>query len=232
MPKNLAPVDAVTSPNAPTVSDDAKLRTVVVEDEAMIRQMLGMAVQRQSRFELVGEAASATEARQLLSTQRPEVMICDLGLPDQSGLELAGEALRLNPDLRVIAVTARREGAAVRAALDSGILGFVSKGEAYDILVVALQQIAAGQPYYSPGALALLRSGIASSGDALGLLTAREREVVGESARGFTVKEISQRLQISENTVKTHRKNALQKLDLHDVVSLTHFAVRHGLVTV
>ncbi|WP_221030099.1 response regulator [Actomonas aquatica] len=213
-------------------SAPAPLRAIVVEDEAMIRQMVGMAISRQAQFQLVGEAATAAEARRLFQQHEPAVMICDVGLPDQSGLDLARDLLQAHPGLRILAVTARRDGAAVRAALDSGILGFVSKGEPYDILVTALEQIAAGLPFYSPEALALLRGGLSTDAEAVGLLTAREKEVVAESARGFTVKEISHRLGISENTVKTHRKNVLQKLDLHDVVSLTHFAVRHGLVSV
>ncbi|MCF3649407.1 LuxR C-terminal-related transcriptional regulator [Synoicihabitans lomoniglobus] len=208
-----------------------RLRAVVVEDEVMFRQMVGMAIARLPRYELVGEAANAAEASNLLINADPDVAVLDLGLPDESGIDLARRALGDAPNLRILAITARRDGTAVRAALDVGILGFVSKGESYDILLTALNQVASGLPFYSPSALTLLREGLTQSSDQLQLLTPRERDVVCESARGFSVKEISHRLGISENTVKTHRKNVLQKLDLHDVVALTHFALRHGLVT-
>lgn len=195
----------------------------------MLRQMGGMAVHRLPRYELVGDASNAAEANALLISADPDVAILDLGLPDESGLDLARRALSDAPNLRIPAITARRDTCAVRATLDTGILRFVSKGEAHAILIAALNQLADGLPFYSPAALKLLRGGLNQPNDDVKLLTPRERDIVCESARGFTVKEISHRLDISENT---HRKNVLQKLNLHDVVALTHFAVRHGLVSV
>lgn len=209
-----------------------RLRTVIVEDETMIRQMLAMCLEQHADLELVGQAATFEIAQSLLEQHAPEAMILDLGLAGKSGLSLALHALNKLPNIRILAVTATRDGAAVRQALDSGIVGFVSKGESFEILQTALTHLARGEPYYSPVALKLLRSNLSTPSPVVNSLTPREREVLCESARGFSVKEIASNLQISENTVKTHRKNLLQKLAVHDVVALTHFAVRNGLVSI
>ena len=197
----------------------------------MIRQMLTMALERHGRFEFIGEASDASSARKLTRATKPEVIVLDVGLPGESGLSLARDLIAENPDLRILAVTASRESAAVRHALDTGILGFVSKGEDFEVLTAGLDHLARGEAFYSPQALAMLRHHFPQCADQLSLLTPREREVLRESALGFSIKEISSRLGISENTAKTHRKNVLQKLGLHDVVALTRFAVREGLVS-
>lgn len=194
--------------------------------------MLAMCLEHHSELELVGQAATIENARSLIEQLAPEAMILDLGLSGESGLQLAIQALRQFPNLRILAVTATRDGAAVRQALDTGIVGFVSKGEPFEVLQKALTHLAKGEPYYSPAALKLLRVNLTKASSKLNGLTPREREVLCESARGYSVKEIASNLRISENTVKTHRKNLLQKLALHDVVALTHFAVRNGLVSV
>lgn len=198
----------------------------------MIRHMIAMSLERHAGFDLVGQAEDLISARNELKNHEPDVMILDLHLRGDSGLNLVPEALTTNPKLRILAVTASQDGAAVRQALDAGILGFVSKGEPYEIFQNALEHLAAGLPFYSPAALKLLRGNLPAHDSPLGLLTAREKEILRESASGLSVKEIASKLNLSANTVKTHRKNVLQKLELHDVVSLTRFAVRHGLVTV
>ena len=230
--KNSLNIPHVPAIPLPPSSPDAPLRTVIVEDEMMIRQMLAMCLDGLPELNLVGQAASIPEAQALLTKFHPQAMILDLGLAGQSGLDLAINALERFPALRILAVTATRDGASVRQALDSGITGFVSKGESFDILQTALSHLASGEVYYSPAALKLLRGNLVTPSPKLNSLTPRERDVLCESALGLSIKEIATKLAISENTVKTHRKNVLHKLELHDVVALTHFAVRHGLVSI
>ena len=226
----LVPVSSSPAAKPPSPPPE-RIRIGVVEDEMMIRQMLAMCLNQHSSFELVGQAANVPEARQMILTQSPHALILDLGLGGQSGLSFAVEALEKIPDLRILAVTATHDGSAVRNALDLGVTGFVSKGESFEVLQTALDHLAQGRAYYSPSALKLLRNNLSTPPPAFEQLTPRERDVLRESALGLSVKEIGTKLSISENTVKTHRKNVLQKLDLHDVVALTHYAVRHGLVS-
>lgn len=201
----------------------------------LLRQLLVGAVQSLDDLEMVGEAGSVAEGIALLSLATVDIVVLDLHLSDGNGLELVRQAR--DAGARIIIVSGMKDSACAREALLLGVDAFVCKDESYDLLVRALAETVAGRPYYSPGALALLRPTVAGMSSAAGAgtladLTPREREVLIALARGAGVKETASQCGISAPTVKTHRLNLMRKLGLHDVASLTRFAVAQGLVRV
>jgi DNA-binding NarL/FixJ family response regulator len=207
-------------------------RAVIVEDETLVRELLLLHLRDHPRFELAGVAADGAEGLALCELTRPDVVLLDLMLPTMNGTEVADRLRATVPDARILAMSAVREPALIRAAIGAGIRGFIEKRASVETLIEALITVASGGQYFGREALAAISDPADSEGLALlKLLTRREIEVLREVARGHSVKEISAALAISENTVKMHRKNLMQKLGAHDAVGLARFALRHRLVS-
>jgi DNA-binding NarL/FixJ family response regulator len=212
-------------------STDA-LRVAVVEDDAMLSSLLARAIQRESDMAWTGAAATIDEALALFVAQRPELVLLDLRLGREphaaDGWQLFEQWPQSVPSPRWIVVTGQPEAAHLRRALDVGVAGYVTKSEPFEVLLAALREVREGRQYYSVGALKLLMDQPAAS-PGLAQLTPRERDVLRLAGEGLSVRQAAARLEISEETVKTHRKSLMRKLDLHDTVAVTRFAIGAGL---
>lgn len=207
------------------------MRVMILEDQQLLRDLLVGAVKSVEGMECVAGFATVAEAREFLAAESVDIVILDLQLPDGSGMDLIPDSQA--HEVRVIIVTGMRDAANAREALLRGVDAFVRKDESYDVLLTALRETAAGRPYYSPEALALLNpaaGGNASHEPSLGELTPREREVLVAVASSESVKETAARCGIAIPTVKSHRLNVMRKLGIHDVAGLTRFALAQGLV--
>lgn len=214
-------------------STDA-LRVAVVEDDTMLSSLLARAIQRESDMAWTGAAATMAEAEALFVAQRPELVLLDLRLGKKphaaDGWQLFERWPESVPAPRWIVVTGQPEAAHLRRALDAGVQGYVTKNESFDVLLAALREVREGRQYYSVGALKLLMDQPAAS-PGLDQLTPRERDVLRLAGEGLSMRQAAVRLDISESTVKTHRKSLMRKLDLHDGVALARYAIGAGLAT-
>ncbi len=212
----------------------AALRVAVVEDDAMLRSLLARAIQREPDMAWTGAAATIEEALALFIAQQPELVLLDLRLGQEpaaaDGWQLFEQWPESVPPPRWIVVTGQPEAAHLRRALDSGVQGYVTKNESFDVLLAALREVRDGRQYYSVEALKLLMEQPASS-PGLEQLTPRERDVLRLAGEGLSMRQAAARLDISESTVKTHRKSLMRKLDLHDGVALARYAISSGLAT-
>jgi two-component system, NarL family, response regulator NreC len=207
------------------------IRVVLADDHALVRDGLRAVLAREPDIAVVGDAPDGRQALAMVDAMRPDVVVLDLSMPVLNGLDAARQLAGRERGPRPILITMHLEDRYVLEALRAGVRGYVLKKQAAADLVQAIRDVAAGRVYLSPGigtAVAeAIRTGAPPAEDRL---TPRERQVLQLVAEGKTTKEIAAILAVSVKTVDAHRTHLMQKLDLHDVASLTRLAIRLGLV--
>ncbi len=179
-------------------------------------------------IEVAGRARDGEEALTKLEARKPMVALVDLRMPRLSGIEVARRALRSTPLTAVIVYTAYGERALLTEALDAGVRGFLLKEAPLSDLVRAIEMVAGGQTYVDPG----LASVLATSDAAVKVtkLTQRERDILRLLADGLKNEEIGKRLFISPETVRTHVRKAMSKLDADTRTQAVATALRKSLI--
>ena len=157
----------------------------------------------------------------------PDVLLLDIRMPGVDGFAVAAALRQSHPAVRTVFLSAQDDPALVQRALKDGVAGFVSKDFVLDELAEALQMVASGQRYLSPR---LLAAAARAGQPAAVALSPRQREILRGIALGRSNKEMAREMGLSVKTVEFHRTALIQRLDLHDVASLTRYAVQHGLV--
>ena len=207
------------------------IRVVLADDHALVRDGLRAVLAREPDIAVIGEAADGREALAVVDAMRPDIVVLDLSMPVLNGLDAARQLAGRDRGPRPILITMHLEDRYVLEALRAGVRGYVLKKQAAADLVRAIRDVAAGRVYLSPGISAAVADAIRTGASPPEeRLTPRERQVLQLVAEGKTTKEIAAVLQVSVKTVDAHRTHLMQKLDLHDVASLTRLAIRLGLV--
>jgi DNA-binding NarL/FixJ family response regulator len=203
-----------------------KITTVLVaDDQVLVRAGVEALVAGLPGFACIGSAGDGPGCLRRLLEAEPDILLLDLGMPGNEGLSVAREVRRRHPAVRIVILTARADAALAREALALGVSGYVSKEFVLDELALALRGAIAGRTYVSPDvALA------AAPAQPAAALSPRQREVLCGIARGRSNKVLARELGLSVKTVEYHRAELIARLDLHDVASLTRYAVEHGLV--
>ena len=196
----------------------------------MVREGLRALLEREG-FRIVGEASNGMEAVAACQEQQPDVAILDLLMPRLNGVEAAREILNRSPRTKVILLTMYSEDHYVLEALGAGILGYVLKTKAASTLVEAIEEVAAGNVYLSPGiSRSVVDAYLGKSGVATDPLSPRERQALQLIAEGLSTKEIADLMGISPKTAESHRARIMEKLNIHDTASLVRYAIRRGII--
>ncbi|MFZ4623951.1 MAG: response regulator [Rhodoferax sp.] len=212
-----------------------KTRVLLVDDHTMFRQALHMMLEREPGIEVVGELGDGTGIEDAVARLVPDVVVMDVSMPGVNGI-LATRALRRShPQTQVVALSAYSYRQFVMDMLDAGAIGYVVKSAAGEQLVHAIASAANGKTFLCPEtALTLVqasRSATASSAQSSEVkrLGRRETQVLRLLAQGKSSPQIGEDLHIATSTVDVHRRNIMNKLDLHTVAELTRYALRNGL---
>ena len=203
--------------------------TIVVADDhpamlAAVSEMLD-----RHGFDVVGRAADGQQAVALIEATKPKVALVDMRMPRFSGIEVAIQAASVSPETSIIFCTAFGDRALLSEALDVGARGFVLKEAPLSDLVRAVERVVAGEAYVDPVLAGFLVSG--DLADRLPALTQREREVLRLLADGLANEEIGKRLHISAETVRTHVRKAMTKLEANTRTQAVAMALRQSIIS-
>ncbi len=217
-------------------SDTEPIRLVVVDDQELFRRGLVMLVQAEPDIEVVGEASDGDEAVALVAAVVPDVVLIDVRMPRRTGTQACAAMKRSAPSAQIIMLTMSDEESDLYEAIKNGASGYLLKDASIDEVAGAVRLAADGQSLISPSmATKLLQEfkTLARGGtkDPLVVrLSDRELEVLNFVARGLNNREIAVDLFISENTVKNHIRNILEKLQLHSRMEAVVYAVRERIL--
>ena len=231
-----AETGATVSVDEDTSDTREPVRVLVVDDQELFRRGLMLVLSGEEGIELVGEAGDGASAVRLASSTRPDVVLLDVRMPGLSGIATCALMAAQVPSARIVMLTASDEEADLYEAIKSGASGYLLKDASIDQVAEAVRLVADGQSLISPAmASKLLEEFKQLARPDPGVpdtprLTARELEVLVQVARGHNNREIARTLFISENTVKNHVRNMLEKLQLHSRTEVVVYAVRENLL--
>jgi DNA-binding NarL/FixJ family response regulator len=213
-----------------------KIRILLADDHKLMRSGLRVLLEQQADLMVVGEASDGREAVGMVASQKPDVLVMDIGMPSLNGIEAAAQITQSHPEISIVMLSMHSDESYVLRALKAGAKGYLLKDSAEADLIRAVHSVAEGKSFFSPAVSKVLlddyvrklkRSG---TDDPYDLLTPREREVLQLVAEGKSNKDIAQLLNLSVYTVETHRSNIMEKLNLHGVPELILYAVRKGII--
>ena len=219
-----------TRDNVSTVPDP--IRVLIVDDHAVVRSGIRLLLAQEPDIEPVGEAGTGREAVFQARTLEPDLILMDVVMPDQSGLEVLPMLLHEHPETKVLLLSMQDDPRYVREAFAAGASGYVLKEAADTELVAAVREVARGGRYVNPalGASLMAAEAAADRRADEDTLSDREREVLKLLALGHTNQEIATQLFISVRTAETHRAHIMQKLRLGSRAELVRYALAEGLL--
>jgi two-component system response regulator NreC len=208
------------------------IRVVIVDDHAVVRAGLKLLLEREPDIEPVDEASNAEEAIFRVIEHKPDVVLIDVTMPGESGIEAIPKLLEASPATKILVLSMQDDPHYVRDAFTAGAHGYVLKEAADSEVVAAIQNVAAGGSYVNPalGARLVTADAHERAQAEADPLSEREHEVLRLLALGHTNQEIAKTLFISVRTAETHRAHIMQKLGLESRAELVRHALRHGVI--
>jgi two-component system response regulator NreC len=214
-----------------------RIRILIADDHGIVRRGLRLQLEINEAFEVVGEAADGREAIAKAAELNPDIAIIDIAMPNLNGIDATSQIVKRAPKIGVIILSMHSDETYLTRALAAGALGYLLKDNADLDIHRAVTTVAQGKPFFSPAITNTLlddymrqmqQRGLQDSYD---LLTGREKEIFQLLAEGKANKEVATVLDLSVNTVETHRTRIMQKLDLHNAAEIVLYAVRKRIIT-
>lgn len=223
------------------MTNNEKIRVLVADDHEMIRQAVVMMLRQEPDIEVVGEAGDGAEAVRIATEMMPDVVLMDVRMPRRSGIEATAQIKETSPTTRIVMLTVSDEEADLYDAVKAGASGYLLKHTPVEEIAEAVRNVFTGQSQISPSMATKLLSEFQTmvkkedkptQAAASPRLTEREMEVLKHVAKGLNNRDIAKELYISENTVKNHIRNILEKLHLHSRMQAVVYAVREGMLEI
>jgi|SRR5215203_6613520 len=205
---------------------NGEITCLIVDDHEVVREGLRLSLSRAPHIRVVGEAATGDQAIELAERRRPKVVLMDVRMPGMDGLEATKILNARLPDIAVLIFTAYSERALLSKGLESGAKGYVLKEAPHETLVRAINKVAAGDPYVDPA----LMPAFLPAKDRDDILTSREREILQLLAEGMSNADVAAQLVISQETVKSHVRHILAKLEADTRTQAVAIALRESII--
>ena len=213
----------------------SRTRVLLVDDHTMLREALRFMLSKEAGMEVVGELGDGSRIEEVITQLQPDVVVMDVSMPNMNGIDATRKILRLAPRTGVVALSAFGYKQFIVEMMSAGALAYVVKSAAGEQLTRAIASVAQGHVYLCPESAAMMVALACADESSLfnhgteGHLGKREREVLRLICQGKSSPEIGSELHIAISTVEVHRRNIMDKLDIHSVAELTKYAIRRGL---
>jgi two-component system, NarL family, response regulator NreC len=213
------------------------IKVILADDHHIVREGLRGLLEKQADMEVVAEAPNGREALRLSRQLKPDLVVMDISMPDLNGIDATRQILDEMPKVKVIALSMHADKQFVEGMLRAGVKGYLLKDCASEELIQCIHTVSSGRVYLSPAITPMIvREFVNPTRNEVPAvsceLSGREREVLQMIAEGRSTKEIADALFISVKTVESHRKNIMNKTELHTVAELVKYAIRLGLTSV
>jgi len=210
------------------------IRILIADDHQLLIDGLRPLLERQPNVEVVGVARDGLEAADLARDQKPDIILLDISMPRLNGVDAARRILREQPGIKVIMLSMHDDQRFIKESLRVGARGYILKESAASEVIAAIKAVQNGELFFSKSVREqVLREYVEGIRDGEGAaespLSGREREVLQILAEGKSTKDAASMLNISVKTVESHRKQIMDKLNLHSIAELTKYAIREGL---
>jgi DNA-binding NarL/FixJ family response regulator len=204
----------------------SEITVLIVDDHEVVREGLRLSLSRTPHIRVVGEAPDGNAAIDLAGRRKPNVVIMDVRMPGMDGLDATKALMEREPNTSVLIFTAYSERSLLARGLESGAKGYILKEAPHDTLVRAIEKVAGGDSFIDPALMPAFLSGK----DREDMLTAREREILQLLADGMSNADVAQRLFISQETVKSHVRHILAKLEADTRTHAVAIALRDAII--
>ena len=202
-----------------------EITCLIVDDHEVVREGLRLSLSRAPNIRVIGEASDGKSAVALAERRRPDIVIMDVRMPEMDGLEATKLLSERSPDIPVLIFTAYSERSLLSRGLDSGAKGYILKEAPHQTLVRAIEKVSSGEVYVDP---ALMPAFLPGKGD--DMLTGREREILQLLADGMSNADVAAKLFISQETVKSHVRHILTKLEADTRTHAVAIALREAII--
>jgi DNA-binding NarL/FixJ family response regulator len=217
-----------------------KKTILIIDDHPLFREGLKAIIGRDNRFEVVGEAGNGREGLRLAKKLKPDLVLVDMSLPDQSGIQLTRELKNASLKTRIMIITMHSKVDYIVKAFQAGATAYVVKESAPERLIQGMDTVLEGEYFMDSSVshkvveklMQFPKKGAKIANASYDTLTSREQEIMVLLAEGLSSKEIAEKLFISPKTVDNHRTNILRKLNLHSTIELIRYAARLGIIDV
>lgn len=211
-------------------------RIILADDHNIVRQGLKSLIENELGLDIVGEAGTGRIAVQLTRDLKPDLVIMDVSMPDLNGIEATRQIMGLLPEVKVLGLSMHSDKRFVAGILKAGASGYLLKDCAFEEMAGAIRAVVGGGTYLSPGVAGpviqdYLQRLTENDYDVSPTLSPREREVLQLLAEGRSTKTIAGNLGLSVKTIETHRRQVMEKLNVHSIAELTKYAIREGLTS-
>lgn len=218
------------------MKNDKKIKIFVCDDHNLVRQGIVALLNKETDFEVIGEASDGFEAVRLAKKLNPDIVIMDLSMPNLNGLEATHQIKRDASHVKVLILTQHENEEYVMQIIKVGASGYVLKTSVSDDLIKAIKEIQKGEKFFSPSISRMILDDYIKRTKGLKTeskspeLTHREKEVLQLIAEGRTNHEVAEKLFISVRTVEFHRANIMHKLQIKDLANLIKYAIQKGII--
>jgi len=215
-----------------------KKRIIVVDDHPLFREGIKRIIESTAKYELVGEAGTGRQGLQMAKKLKPDLVLVDMSLPDQSGIELTRDILKFSSEIRILIVSMHSKVDYIVKAFQVGATGYLVKESAADMLLEGMDHVLRGDYYMDTKVsqtvvrklVGIPKHETLKAVDSYDSLTPREQEIMVLLAEGMSTSQIADKLFISPKTAENHRSSIMRKLQIHSTIELVRYAAKIGLI--